>query len=376
MWLAVTRSRKPDRAARVASTSTKRDCSSSISSQCASTREAVPLGEVDRELDRAHAVLAGVLEVGDRADHVDAAAGGLGQQLLAVRERADALLRERHELEVDHVAHPVAYLEQRVERDQRRVGDVDVAADVEGAVRGVPPQRLLGPVDDVLAGEHRLALGPAGDALPERAARVPARLTRGEGRVEVHVRLDVRRGRPGTGAVDDLACLDGRVVGAGTTADDPAAVDVQVDDREPRRCPRRAPGRHGPAGRSRVAPLRACHQAADLVAEGGRCERGDLGVVVGRAHLDQVGGDDLVAREGPHQAQQLARGEAAHLRGAGAGGERRVEHVDVDREVDRVVADAAAYPVGDLGDTEPVDVVGPDDLEAEARVVVEVLRAV
>jgi hypothetical protein len=98
---------------------------------------------------------------------------------------------------------------------------------VEGAVRGVPPQRLFGPVDHVLAGEHRLALGPAGDALPEGAAPVPARLARGEGRVEVHVRLDVRRGGPGAGPFDDGVGLDG-LVGVGDDGDDHAAVDMEV----------------------------------------------------------------------------------------------------------------------------------------------------
>ena len=80
--------------------------------------QAVPVGEVDGDLHGAHAVLAGVLEVGDRTDHVDATPGRLGEQLLAVRERADALLGEGHQLQVHHVADPVTDLEESVERDE------------------------------------------------------------------------------------------------------------------------------------------------------------------------------------------------------------------------------------------------------------------
>ena len=79
----------------------------------------VPLGHVDGDVDRAHAVLTGVLEVRDGADDVDPAAGGLLEQLLAAREGADALLRERDELQPDHVADALAHLQQRVEGDER-----------------------------------------------------------------------------------------------------------------------------------------------------------------------------------------------------------------------------------------------------------------
>ena len=43
------------------------------------------------------------------------------------------------------------------------------------------------------------------------------------------MRLDVRRARPGAGAVDDLTRLDRRLR-ARDDGDDPATVDVHVDD--------------------------------------------------------------------------------------------------------------------------------------------------
>ena len=72
----------------------------------------------DRDLEGPDPVVAGVLEMRDRPDRVHATAGGLRDQLVAVWERDDAFLRKRHELQVDHVPHPLADLDQRIERDE------------------------------------------------------------------------------------------------------------------------------------------------------------------------------------------------------------------------------------------------------------------
>ena len=104
----------------------------------------------------------------------------------------DALLREGDELQVHDVADALAHLDHRVERRERRIGGVDVAPNVQDSVGHLPAEDLLHPLDDVVVGEGRLALGPALDALPERAALVPARFTRGEARVEMDVWLHVR----------------------------------------------------------------------------------------------------------------------------------------------------------------------------------------
>src|ERR1035437_8810787 len=63
------------------------------------------------------------------------------------------------------------------------------------------------------------------------------------------------------------------------------------------------------------------------------------GVAVGRRHPDHLPANDVGAVEAADHREELAAGEAAGLGRAGAGGESRVEHVDVYRDVDRRVAD-------------------------------------
>jgi hypothetical protein len=169
--------------------------------------QVVPGGEVDGDLHRPHAVLTGVLVVGDGPHDVDAQAHRLVQQLFAVREGDDPLLRKGDELEGHHVLDPLAHLDERAQRGQARVGDVDVAADVQHAVGDLPPQHLEHPAHHVVVREHRLALGPAGDPLPERPALVPPRLAGRQDSVEVDVRLDVRRCQQHPGRVELLRLL-------------------------------------------------------------------------------------------------------------------------------------------------------------------------
>ena len=158
----------------------------------------------DRYLKGTDPIVAGVLEMRDRADRVDASARGLRDQFLAVGERDDAFLRKRHELEVDDVTHALSDLDQCIQRDERRVGGVDVTAHVQDSVGDLPAQHLVDPGDNVIVGERRLALGPARDALPQGAALVPPWLTRGQAGVHMHVRLDVRRAEHGPFHVDLL----------------------------------------------------------------------------------------------------------------------------------------------------------------------------
>src|SRR5215472_14568180 len=76
----------------------------------------------------------------------------------------------------------------------------------------------------------------------------------------------------------------------------------------------------------------------ELVADVGGRDAGDLGVVVGGRDLHDVGADQVQPGEGAQRGQQFPAGQAAGLRGAGAGGVGRVEHVDVDRDVHRPAA--------------------------------------
>src|SRR5215207_6899751 len=77
-----------------------------------------------------------------------------------------------------------------------------------------------------------------------------------------------------------------------------------------------------------------------------------------RDHLDDVRADELeLGGDRAHPEQQLARGHPAGLRGAGAGDERRVEHVDVDGQVGGPRPDGRDRAPDDLADAEVADVV-------------------
>ena len=112
-------------------------------------------------------------------------------------------MRKRDKLQVNDVLDPVPDFEQRIKRHQARIGHVNMAAHVQHAVRHLPAEHLGGPVDDVFPGQCRLAVGPAGDPLPQGAADIPPGLARGQGGVQVHVRLDVGRRREGTAGIND-----------------------------------------------------------------------------------------------------------------------------------------------------------------------------
>jgi hypothetical protein len=113
----------------------------------------VALGQREGDLERGDAVLARVLEVGDGAHRVGPPAHRLLEQLGAAVVRADALLGEGDDLEADDLADALAHLEQRVERDEARIADVDVRAHVQDAVGRVPAEHLGRAVDDVLPGQ-------------------------------------------------------------------------------------------------------------------------------------------------------------------------------------------------------------------------------
>ncbi|KAL1997989.1 hypothetical protein VTN02DRAFT_251 [Thermoascus thermophilus] len=107
----------------------------------------------------------------------------------------------------------------------------------------------------------------------------------------------------------------------------------------------------------------------DLKGDLGGGQGGGLaGVVVAGADLDDVGADDVQPLDAAQDADELARGPAAGLGGAGARGGGGVEDVDVDGQVDGLVG-VEADAVEDAGDdaggaAQLVDVVGVDAQEA------------
>ena len=82
---------------------------------------------------------------------------------------------------------------------------------------------------------------------------------------------------------------------------------------------------HTVASVLRVRPAGQRHRGQQLVADVRRGDAGDLGMVVGGRHLDDVGADDLQAPQPAQGVEQLAARQPAGLRGAGAGCVRGVK---------------------------------------------------
>src|SRR5699024_7800651 len=96
----------------------------------------------------------------------------------------------------------------------------------------------------------------------------------------------------------------------------------------------------------------------------------------GRGDLDDLGADDVESLQSADRVEQLAAGHSACLRGAGAGGGRGIEDIDVDGQIDGGVAESGAHPGDDIGHGRELVLVAADDLEAEDLVVLEVLLPV
>ena len=102
----------------------------------------VLLGERHRELHRGDAVFPGQLVVRDRADDVRAEVDRFAHQLLAAVESEDALLRKRDELDVDQPPDLFPQVDERSQRPQLGIADVDVAPDVLHPAGELPPEDL------------------------------------------------------------------------------------------------------------------------------------------------------------------------------------------------------------------------------------------
>ena len=184
------------------------------------------LGQVHEELHRADALIAGVFEMRNAADHVSAHADRFFHQLATVAERLDAFLRERDDLQVNQMTAFLAHFEHGFERGELRVGDVNVGAHVLNAVGSQRLNGLLGAGLGVFFGDGDFALAPAFDALEQRTAHVPARLAGGEGGVEVDVRLDEGRHHQIAAGIEVFRA-EGRCFGLTGDAVDQAVFKVQ-----------------------------------------------------------------------------------------------------------------------------------------------------
>ena len=210
-----------------------------------STRKPARRRDLAQRAHGSRAVRHGALEMRNAADDLDA----LVERALEIRDRGGravvAVLREGDEFEVDVGRDLALHLEQRVDREQPVVADVDMAADREQALghREVAiAQRAL---DHRLVREQRLQLAPQRDAFEQRARLVEARQAERERRVHVEMDVDERRRHEIAGGINDArslgrdAALDrrdapvgdrdieaGAAVGQGRVADDQVEIHV------------------------------------------------------------------------------------------------------------------------------------------------------
>ena len=152
-----------------------------------------PGRELAQDADRFGPLLPRWLVVRDAAHDLDAAIERRHQQVAVGGRAQDAVLREGHELEIDIGRHLAPDLEQRVDRQQARIADIDMAADCQHAAadRPVAPGERAA-LEDV-GRQPGLALAPYLDRLEQRAGLVIAGLAETERRIEVEMRIDEGR---------------------------------------------------------------------------------------------------------------------------------------------------------------------------------------
>jgi len=102
----------------------------------------------------------------------------------------------------------------------------------------------------------------------------------------------------------------------------------------------------------------------------------DVCVVVRGGYLDNIGPHDVDTVEAPQECQQLTGVQAAHLWCSGARSVRRVQHINVDGNVDRRIAQTLLNPPDGGGDTNDIQVRTADDLEPELVVAQEIVTVI
>ena len=129
------------------------------------------------------------------ADDVDAEVERALEIARRVRRAEIAVLREGDELQVEIGLDLALDVEQRLDREQAVVADVDVAAHREQALRDreiAIAQRALG---DRLMRQQRLQFAPQRDAFEQRAGLVEPRQAERQRRVHMEMAIDERRRR-------------------------------------------------------------------------------------------------------------------------------------------------------------------------------------
>ena len=170
-----------------------RDSGSSDSSQCMSTLSPRSAANSHSSRTDSRAFGHGALEMGDAADHVDAHLDRAAQVGERGRAAQHAVLRERDQLQVEVGRDAAPHFEQRLNRQQPVVADVDVRADRQQAARDRPVAVLHRALDQRLLLQRRFEFAPQCDPFEQGAGLVHARQAVAEGGVHVEVGVDERR---------------------------------------------------------------------------------------------------------------------------------------------------------------------------------------
>jgi hypothetical protein len=134
--------------------------------------------------------------------------------------------RKGDELQVEIRPDPLAHVQQRLDREQARIADIDVRADREQPLRDRPVAIGERALDQRILGQVWLQLRPERDAFEQRAAAVDPRHAVGERRVHMKMRIDERRRQQLPGGVERTA---GGRIDRRCDLDDPAAAHRDVD---------------------------------------------------------------------------------------------------------------------------------------------------
>jgi hypothetical protein len=153
------------------------------------------------------AVGQGALEMGNAADHIDAAVQRQFQQFHRARRTVIAILREGHELQVQIGRDLFLHLEQGIDRQQPRIADVHMAAHRQQPLRHRPVAIGQGPLRHRLLGQLRLQFAPELDAFQQGAGLVQPRQAERQRRVHMEMGINERRRNQPSRRVDLLRAL-------------------------------------------------------------------------------------------------------------------------------------------------------------------------
>lgn len=158
-------------------------------------------------MQRFHPIFTGELKVRDRPDDIRPQLQGLFQQRLAVGVREDPLLRKSDNLQLDPWRHLLFDLQHRLQRRQRRIGDIDMGTDKLHAIGDLPLEGFPRPGFNVFMAEQRFPLRPALNPLKQSAGLVPVWLAGRLGGIQMDMRLNKRRDRQPAASVQHFVAF-------------------------------------------------------------------------------------------------------------------------------------------------------------------------